>query len=281
MLTYEKKVESAIKLIQNIPQDGPIELCYSGGKDSDVILELSKMAGVPVVPIYKQTSIDPPGTTAHVKEMGVEIRRPKETFFQLIERKGNPSRFKRFCCEVLKEYKIYDRAIVGIRRSESTRRAARYKEPENCRVFPRNGGKVRQYFPILEWTDEDVDRFIKERGLKCAPCYYDSEGVFHVERRLGCVGCPLKSDNGLADYKKYPKFLKAQIKAYQKFLDKHPKSGWARRIDGNAYNAFFYYLFCKSDWEYQMLTGEGQLFPENRVDPKAYMEEYFGIKFEA
>ena len=278
-MTYEKKIEAAIKLIQNIPQDGPIELCYSGGKDSDVILELARMAGVPVVPIYKQTSIDPPGTTKHAKEMGVEIRRPKETFFQLVERKGNPSRFKRFCCEVLKEYKIYDRAIVGIRRSESTKRAARYKEPEVCRIYP-GGDTARQYFPILEWTDADVERFIKERGIKCAPVYYDEDGVFHVERRLGCIGCPLKSDNGLSDYRKYPKFLKAQIKAYQRFLDKHTTSNWYKRIDGSAINGFFYYLFCKSDEEYQMRVGKDQLFGEERVDPKEYMEEYFGIKFE-
>lgn len=257
MLTYERKKEAAIKLLQSIPQDGPIELCYSGGKDSDVILELAKMSGIPFTAIYKQTSIDPPGTTAHAKEMGVEIRRPKETFFQLVERKGNPSRFKRFCCEALKEYKIYDRAIVGIRRSESSRRAARYKEPEICRVYPRTKEKCRQYFPILEWTDEDVERFIKERGIKCAPTYYDEDGNFHVERRLGCIGCPLKSDNGLSDYKKYPKFLKAQIKAYQRFLDKHTTSNWYKKIDGSAINAFFYYLFCHSDEEYEMLTGGG------------------------
>lgn len=279
-MTYEQKIEHAIKLLQSIPQDGPIELCYSGGKDSDVILELSKMAGVPVVPIYKQTSIDPPGTTAHVKEMGVEIRRPKETFFQLVERKGNPSRYKRFCCEVLKEYKIYDRAIVGVRKSESIKRAKRYKEPELCRVYPK-GEKCRQYFPILEWTDADVERFIRERGIKCAPVYYDEDGVFHVERRLGCIGCPLKSDNGLSDYKRYPKFLRAQMRAYQRYLDKHPNSKWAHRIGGSACNTFFYYLFTKSDEEYSLLTEEdGNLFESERVEPKVFLENYFGIKFD-
>ena len=277
-MTYEKKIESAINLIRSIPQDGPIELCYSGGKDSDVILELAKMSGVPVVPIYKQTSIDPPGTTAHVKEMGVEIRRPKETFFKLIERRGNPSRFKRFCCEHLKEYKIYDRAIVGIRRCESTKRMERYKEPEQCRIYP-NGSKTRQYFPILEWTNEDIDRFIKERGIRCAPVYYDSEGNFHVERRLGCIGCPLQGDNGLSDYKKYPKFLVAQIKAYQKWLDNHKNSSFYRKIEGSAYNAFFYFLFCQSYEEYEMLTGGGQLFDSQRVIPKEFLQEFFCIKF--
>lgn len=279
-MTYEQKIEHAIKLLQSIPQDGPIELCYSGGKDSDVILELAKMSGIPFVPIYKQTSIDPPGTTKHAKEKGVEIRRPKETFFKLVERKGSPSRFKRFCCEKLKEYKIYDRAIIGIRRSESTKRAERYKEPEVCRVYNAKE-KVRQYLPILEWTDEDVECFITERGIKCAPVYYDEYGRFHVERRLGCIGCPLKSDNGLSDFKKYPKFFKQYVKSYQKFLDNHTGSNWWKRISGNALNACFYYLFCKSDEEYQTLTGGGmQLFDSERVDVREFMENYFKISFE-
>lgn len=263
-MDYEKKVQHSIKLLQSIPQDGPIELCYSGGKDSDVILELAKMAGIPFVPIYRQTSIDPPGTTKHALDMGVEIRKPKETFFKLVEKKGTPSRFKRFCCQVLKEYKIYDRAILGIRRSESTKRAERYKEPEECRIYP-HGEKARLYYPILEWTKEDVERFIKERGIKCAPVYYDENGQFHVERRLGCIGCPLKSDNGLADFKKYPKFFKQYVRSYQKFLDNHRESNWWKRIGGNALNACFYYLFCKSDEEYQMLTGGGNYLIQNEL----------------
>ena len=60
----EKKVERAIRLLQSIPQDGDIELSYSSGKDSDVILELAKMAGIPYRAIYKATTIDPPQTIA-------------------------------------------------------------------------------------------------------------------------------------------------------------------------------------------------------------------------
>lgn len=41
----EKKVQRAIRLLQSIPKDKEIELCYSGGKDSDVILELANMGG--------------------------------------------------------------------------------------------------------------------------------------------------------------------------------------------------------------------------------------------
>lgn len=196
-MEYEQKVAHAIKLLQSIPQDGLIEISYSGGKDSDVILELAKMAEIPFEAIYKDTSIDPIGTHQHCKEKGVTILRPKRTMLQIIEAKGWPTRRARFCCSELKEYKVYDRAIQGIRRSESTARAKRYKEPEICRVYSKKE-KTRVYLPILEWTNEDVERFIKERGIKCHPLYYDEEGNFHVERRLGCIGCPMQSDNGKA-----------------------------------------------------------------------------------
>lgn len=278
-MTYEQKIAHAIRLLQSIPSDGPVEISISGGKDSDVILELAKMSGINYEAVYKQTSIDPPGTTAHVKAQGATILRPKKTFFQLVEEKGSPSRFKRFCCERLKEYKYRDRAVQGIRRAESTSRAKRYKEPEICRVYPHKE-KVRVYLPILEWTDDDVVRFISERGLKCHPLYYDQNGEFHVERRLGCIGCPLQADNGLADFKRYPKFFKQYVKAYQRYLDKHTGSSWWQRVGGSALNACFYYLFCRSDEEYKMLTQEGQLFESERVNVREFMEGYFGVKFE-
>ena len=167
----QKKVDFAIKLLQSIPQDGDIELSYSGGKDSDVILELAKMAGIPYRAIYKNTTIDPAGSIAHAKGMGAEVIRPKKTFFQLVSEHGYPSRYVRFCCSFLKEYKVCDRAIQGIRRSESRNRAERYKEPEICRVYSAKE-KVKVYLPILEWTDEDVAEFIKERNIKCHPLYY-------------------------------------------------------------------------------------------------------------
>lgn len=43
------------------------ELCYSGGKDSDVILRIAQMAGIKYNAIYKNTTIDPSGTIKHAK----------------------------------------------------------------------------------------------------------------------------------------------------------------------------------------------------------------------
>ena len=211
----QKKVDFAIKLLRSIPQDGDIEISYSGGKDSDVILELAKMAGIPYRAIYKNTTIDPAGTIAHAREMGAEVIRPKKSFFQLLSESGFPSRFQRFCCSFLKEYKVCDRAIQGIRRSESRNRAERYKEPEMCRVYSAKE-KVKVYLPILEWTDQDVEEFIKERDIKCHPIYYKGGGQFDVTKRLGCMGCPLQSrKKRIQEFKDNPKFLKAWIRAGQ------------------------------------------------------------------
>jgi len=269
------KIDFAIKLLQSIPQDGPIEVSYSGGKDSDVVLELTKMAGIPYVAIYKNTTIDPPGTIAHCREMGVTIMKPKMTFREIIEKKGAPSRFTRFCCEILKEYKVYDRAIQGIRRCESTARAQRYKEPEYCRTYSKNE-KVRIYLPILEWTDADVEQFIRERGLKCAPVYYDGDGQFHVERRLGCIGCPLANANSrIASFKQYPKMLKLYITALKKFYQNRPDTVGARMWDGDPYKKMAADLFFERNPK-EILSLQDGLF--DFPDARSFLENYFEIE---
>ena len=250
----QKKVDFAIKLLQSIPQDGDIEISYSSGKDSDVILELTKMAGIPFRAIYKNTTIDPPKAIAHAKEMGAEVIRPKKTFFQLVSEHGYPSRYARFCCSFLKEYKVCDRAIQGIRRSESRNRAERYKEPEMCRVYSAKE-KVKVYLPILEWTDQDVEEFIKERDIKCHPIYYRG-GQFDVTKRLGCVGCPLQSrKKRIQEFKDNPKFLKAWIRAGQKYFlsDKYQKGKSYFKFK-DAFESMGYQLYCDNMEQFKEKT---------------------------
>lgn len=277
----QKKVDRAIKLIQSASKIAtehgqPIEVAYSGGKDSDVILELTKMANVPYRAIYKNTTIDARGTIKHAKEMGAVVLRPKKTFFQIVEEYGFPNMFRRFCCKYLKEYKVLDYAIVGIRRSESRKRAERYKEPEYCRVYSKTQ-KTRQYLPILEWTDEDVRDFILERGIKCAPVYYDENGEFHVERRLGCVGCVLASHKKrIEQFKEHPNMVKAYIRAAQKFLDAHPNSKSYSNNYGSAYAWFVHNLFYNNTQKWKE-DNENALIPHPNY--KEFLENYFNIKF--
>ena len=269
----EKKVERAIRLLQSIPQDGDIELSYSGGKDSDVILELAKMAGIPYRAIYKATTIDPPQTIAHAREMGAEVIHPKKTFFQLISENGFPSRFQRFCCSALKEYKIYDRAIQGIRRSESRKRAENYKEPEICRVYSAKE-KVKVYLPILEWTNQDVEEFIKERNIKCHPLYYRG-GQFDVTKRLGCIGCPLQSrKKRIQEFMENPKLLKAWIRAGQKrYTSEAYQNGKANFKFKDAFEAMGYMLYCENIEDFKEKTHT--LFGE--FDWKEFLQKEFKI----
>ena len=250
----QKKVDFAIKLLRSIPQEGDIELSYSSGKDSDVILELAKMAGIPYRAIYKNTTIDPAGSIAHAKEMGAEVIRPKKSFFQLVSEHGYPSRYARFCCSFLKEYKVCDRAIQGIRRSESRNRAERYKEPEVCRIYSAKE-KVKVYLPILEWTDEDVAEFIKERNIKCHPLYYRG-GQFDVTKRLGCMGCPLQSrKKRIQEFKDNPKMLKAWIRAGQKYFlsDKYQKGKSYFKFK-DAFESMGYQLYCDNIEQFKEKT---------------------------
>ena len=269
----EEKVERAIRLLQSIPQDGDIELSYSGGKDSDVILELVKMAGIPYRAIYKATTIDPPQTIAHAREMGAEVIHPKKTFFQLISETGFPSRFQRFCCSVLKEYKICDRAIQGIRRSESRKRAENYKEPEICRVYSAKE-KVKVYLPILEWTNQDVEEFIKERNIKCHPLYY-RRGQFDVTQRLGCMGCPLASrKKRIQEFMENPKLLKAWIRAGQKrYTSEKYQNGKAKHKFKDAFEVMGYMLYCENIEDFKEKTHT--LFGE--FDWKEFLQKEFKI----
>lgn len=264
----EKKISFAIRLIQKTCKDrGIIEISYSGGKDSDVILQLAKEAGIKYRAIYKNTTIDPPGTMAHAKENGAEIIHPSKTFFQMVSESGYPNRWRRFCCNILKEYKILDTAIVGIRRCESRKRMERYKEPSNCRIYSKKKNlKVYQIFPILEWDDNDISEFIEDRKIKCHPLYYDDQGNFHVERRLGCQGCPIQSQKKRIEFfRNNPKWLKAWLKAGNPFYSKNKY---------NEYESMVGELFYKNFKEFdKALNG---LF--GKMDCKEVLERRFNTK---
>ena len=270
----QRKVDRAVKLIQQAGRDGKlVEVAYSGGKDSDVILELAQMSGIEYQAIYKNTTIDPPGTIAHAIENGAEIIRPKHSFFKLVEMNGAPNRFSRHCCRYLKEYKVLDRSIMGVRRAESTKRAARYNEPTECRFYGSKKEHVEAFYPILDWTDKDVVDFITERGIKIHPLYYRQDGTIDPKRRLGCMCCPLASTKKrLEQFKEHPKMVKAYIRAQQKFRATHPDSKNAK-LYADVYEWAVREFFYDRQWQYEQ--SRGGIFGE--IDAKQFLMDYFGI----
>ena len=274
----QKKVSQAVKLLQVCYKAAsePIEIAYSGGKDSDVILELAKMSGIEYRAIYKNTTIDPPGTIKHAKENGVEIRRPKESFFFLMMKSGYPNRFNRFCCSVLKEYKILDNCVMGIRKCESVKRSKRYSEPTECRIFGSKKNHVTEIYPILDWSDEDELEFIKERGIKLHPLYYREDGSIDITKRLGCICCPLMYYKmRLKAFKQYPGMIKAYIRCGNEYLKSHSDSKIAKQYS-DVYEYFVANAFFDKQKDY-VNANRGNLFSENH-DYKKVIEDYFKIK---
>ncbi len=274
----QRKIDGSIRLLQAIRKSHPddtIEIAYSGGKDSDVILQLAKEAGINYRAIYKNTTIDPRGTLKHVRDMGVEVLQPKQSFFQLVEQKGMPSRVRRFCCEQLKEYKVLDVSVMGVRRAESAKRAERYKEPTECRYYGSKKIHAEAIYPILEWSNNDVREFIQDRGITLAPVYYDENGGLHIERRLGCVGCPLASrKQRLKELKKYPNIVRAYARSLCKYRQTHED-----KLFRDEYEQLVRNLFFDKQEEFNNAINGGMFGDTERVDCKKFLENYFNIKF--
>ena len=184
-------------------------------------------------------------------------------------------RSSRFCCEKLKEYKVLDKTVIGVRKAESRARKERYNEPTECRYYgaKKEENHAELIYPILEWTNEDVRDFILDRGLKLAPVYYDTVGQIDFTRRLGCMCCPLISRRKrIIQFQKYPKIAKAYLRAGKRFMDTHPDSMTCQRYD-NVYEWFTRDVFYSSnaDWN-KVSTG---LF--GKPDFKKFLEDKFGI----
>lgn len=282
--SLQKKVDRAIKLLQSVAKgyDEYIEVAYSGGKDSDVILHLARRAGIKIRPIYRSTTIDPPGTIAHVKANGVEIVRPEKSFFQIIEQNGLPSRNRRFCCKELKEYKIMEKTIIGVRKAESVKRARLYKEPTSCKYYgkakkPEN--HVEAIYPILDWTNEDVLNYIEENQIQLHPLYYREDGTIDIKRRLGCMCCPLKYyKSRVEEFRQHPVMVHAYCRAAQKFLKTHPNTKTAKKYT-DVYQLFFRNLFFDEEkkWKKWLADNETSLLCIRNY--RQFLMDYFKVNY--
>lgn len=261
------KEQQAIQLLQSVARGyrGEIEVGYSGGKDSDIILDLTRRSGIRYRAIYHSTTIDPPGTAGHIRQVGgVETVRPEKSFFQLIAEMGMPNRFYRHCCENLKEHKTLDKAVMGIRKAESTKRDKRYDEPTECRYY---GAKteenhVEAIYPILTWTDEDVLNYIDRHSLRVHPLYYRRDGSVDVKRRLGCMCCPLAYyKKRIRQFEQYPKMVRAYCRAAQTFRETHPDVETVGKYR-DVYQWFFREVFFERQkkWERWLASNDADLF---------------------
>lgn len=263
----EDKIRKIVRLIKSANSIHNYSLAFSGGKDSVVMSYLTKEAGCKVPHIYSMTTIDPPGTITFCKKNHCQILKPKHTFLQLVEKKGLPTQFIRFCCSELKERYISEYLMVGVRAVESVRRQKRYCTFEQVRSYSKKL-QTLQLLPIVFLTDDDIDYIVKTRSLECHPHYYDNDGNFCVNRRLGCIGCPLQGDRGKSDFKQYPKLL---VSIMKRLIVYHQNHG---RTAKDAYEHAVYQLFYSNHGHAKFLAAYRGLFAN---DAKAFLESYFNI----
>lgn len=240
-MPLQEKIEHSIALIRKAeklamamrPDDG-FHVGFSGGKDSQVVMELVKMAGVKYRAVYNVTTNDPADNVRFIKHHypDVEFSIPENSYFQLIAQKGVPTMFNRWCCAIFKEAAGVGYVVLtGVRKEESRKRAeypeafkfARKKGEKELLDFGKMeanefrcvGGKDKfMVYPILEWTERDVWDFIALRGLPVNPCY-------KTHKRVGCVFCPFARPKDIRAYcETHPQLKAAFIHAIERYIER-------------------------------------------------------------
>ena len=241
------KVKTAIERLKLFEPKGGYYLAFSGGKDSQCIYHLAKMAGVKFDAHYNHTTVDPPELIYFIREHYPDVitEYPSETMWQLIVRKKFPmTRQIRYCCEVLKEGGGKGRTVVtGVRWAESVRRKknrallevdANYKHKvmrnsdneETRRWFESCSTRHKHILnPIIDWSTENVWDFL--HGIDIPYCSLYDCGY----SRLGCIGCPMSGEKGmLMDFSRYPKYRTAYVRAFDRMLQNRHESGMENKL---------------------------------------------------
>lgn len=139
-IEHAKNVLKVAVKLSNTYYHKPIVICYSGGKDSDVLLDIAikTLNKDDFRVLNSHTTLDAPDTVYFIRDRFLKLReqgyqcevsypkyKGKRTSFWRIcqQKKMLPTRITRFCCAVLKEVSTPKQiAVVGVRESESKNR---------------------------------------------------------------------------------------------------------------------------------------------------------------
>ena len=272
----------------------PLVCTYSGGKDSDVILELFKRSGVQFEVHNSHTTVDAPQTVYHIRKKfreielcgtKAEIQMPTYkgvpcSMWTLIPQKGMPpSRLMRYCCVVLKETGCANRFIAtGVRWDESNARAERgaYEVIGKTKadmitatdeIMLMNDNSIKRTMtencmrknkmvvnPIIDWRHRDIWDFIQSEHIDYNPLYDCGY------KRVGCIGCPMAAKSRWKEFSDFPTYQRAYIRAFDKMLE-GLKARWKDKPPKwkSGYDVFLWWMGDKN------VEGQMDLFEDGFV----------------
>ena len=261
-----KKIEYSIDLIRRAekmalrldPEYGFYNT-FSGGKDSQCLYHLVKLAGVKAKTHMNLTSVDPSEVIRFVKQHypDVELIKPRMSIYDMAKKKRlPPTRIFRWCCAEYKELSGAGKVtLIGVRKQESARRAKREEVSTNIK-----GKRVEETFdqwseheeqmvtcvggkdkilvsPIIYWTERDVWEFLNANGIQHCELY--DQGY----TRIGCICCPMSNyRQKLRDIRKYPHVKRGWLKAIQWLID----NGYMNHNFNDAETVFRWWISGKS-----------------------------------
>lgn len=231
---------------------------FSGGKDSQVVLDLCTRALPPdsFQVIYSDTGYELPSSLSlyeQVQEyyhekfptLKFSLAKNHESVLNYWDKIGTPSDKHRWCCAVMKTGPLYRMlkipgtnkqakvlAFEGVRAEESSRRSG----------YDRIGRGVKHSTtinarPILRWSSVEIFLYIWRNSLPVNPSY--RKGM----TRVGCLICPFASEwNEMMVRENYADCLKpfeerlvhfAQAAGVKDVNDYIAQGGWKRRAGGN------------------------------------------------
>lgn len=177
-----KEAERTLKVAAEMSDyyyHAPLIICYSGGKDSDVLLNIAKNC-LPVTAfevLNSHTTVDAPETVYHIRKVFKEceaqgikatVKLPRDknghliSMWSLIEKHHTPpTRIIRYCCRELKETTTPNRMVaLGVREDESASREGRdsfsVRAPRMSEAEHRSTGHAFAMFRLDQYGGEDA-----------------------------------------------------------------------------------------------------------------------------
>ena len=157
-VTLLRKAEGLAKTYDN---DDGFFLAFSGGKDSQALYHVTKMAGVLFKGHFSPTSVDPPDLIRFIKNEypTVEWGHLDFSIYQrAVERRILPTMRVRWCCADFKETAGAGKVtLIGIRKEESARRAKRHEVEVSNKKF---SGSLDEF---EDWSKAEIERKTKRK----------------------------------------------------------------------------------------------------------------------